>query len=422
MKTAFCFDLDGTLTKNEILPILSKEVGLFDEISALTIATVKGVLPFKKSFLLRCRLLDGIKISRVQEIVEKIELYEEIINFIHCHKEDCFVITGNLDVWVEGLIKKIGCRSFASIAEVENDSLVKVVKVLNKADAIKEIRKEYDQIVAIGDGMGDVPMFENADISIAFGATHPPIETLLEYANFVSFDQKSLVSIMSPLTGEHPATLPIIISAAGLGSRLEMNLPKCLVEVGNKKIIDYQLDLLKEKENIRMVIGFMENEVMDYVSAIRKDIVFVRNPNYKFTSNSHSLHLASKHIDAPFISLDGDIIIEPNSFADFLKRCEEGESIIGYTLAKSEVAVYVVLCDNEELIVDFSLTRPDKEFAYEWTGLAYLNNIKIESQASYVFERIKEFLPLKAQIVECHEIDTPDDLENASRAIVHYFN
>ena len=48
MSSAFCFDLDGTITKDEILPILSREIGLFEEISALTDATINGVIPFRK--------------------------------------------------------------------------------------------------------------------------------------------------------------------------------------------------------------------------------------------------------------------------------------------------------------------------------------------------------------------------------------
>ena len=45
MTTAYCFDLDGTLTRQELLPLIASSVGLEDEISVLTQATIDGLLP-----------------------------------------------------------------------------------------------------------------------------------------------------------------------------------------------------------------------------------------------------------------------------------------------------------------------------------------------------------------------------------------
>ena len=41
-----------------------------------------------------------------------------------------------------------------------------------------------------------------------------------------------------------------IVSAAGIGSRLGLNTPKCLVRVGGLRIIDYQLELLRDVEDV----------------------------------------------------------------------------------------------------------------------------------------------------------------------------
>lgn len=35
MKTAYCFDLDGTVTWDEILPVLLHHMGLYDEIEEI---------------------------------------------------------------------------------------------------------------------------------------------------------------------------------------------------------------------------------------------------------------------------------------------------------------------------------------------------------------------------------------------------
>lgn len=199
MKTAFCFDLDGTITSQEILPILAKEVDLYDEISTLTKVTMDGLIPFEKSFKLRVRLLSDIPISRVQTVIDGIELQKDIINFIKNNKDDCFIVTGNLDIWIEKAVKKIGCKVYSSIAEYDGEKLKGIKKILNKSDAVIDLKKKYDRVIAIGDGMNDALMFEAADISIACGSVHDPVETLIELADFVTYNQKGLCNILNTL-------------------------------------------------------------------------------------------------------------------------------------------------------------------------------------------------------------------------------
>ncbi|MDR7119208.1 HAD family phosphatase [Rheinheimera soli] len=197
---AYCFDLDGTLTRLELLPMIANEIGLHEEISALTEATIKGVIPFRKSFLLRCRLLNEISVSRVNEIVQEIPLYEAIVNFINANSQNCFVVTGNLDVWVLCLQKKIKARFYCSKASVKDNFIKSIDTVLEKSDAIDEIRRlGFEQIIAIGDGMGDVSMFEKADVGIAFGATHEPIQSLIEHSNYITFSETALCKLLNTL-------------------------------------------------------------------------------------------------------------------------------------------------------------------------------------------------------------------------------
>jgi len=201
-----------------------------------------------------------------------------------------------------------------------------------------------------------------------------------------------------------------IISAAGLGSRLGLNIPKCLIEINGKPLIEYQLDLLKAVEDIRIIVGFMEHKVIDCVRKLRNDVVFVRNPNYKTTSNAYSLHLGTKDLKEPFIIVDGDLLIEKPSFDSFLSRCSGESSIIGITKSKTEDAVFVSLDEKCEKVRSFHRTpRGD----YEWTGIAYLKGIPIKSIGKYVFSEIEPFLPLACHNIVCFEIDTPEDLDLA---------
>jgi phosphoserine phosphatase len=200
MSTAFCFDLDGTVTRSELLPIIAEEVDLVEEIGLLTEATIKGILPFEKSFRLRCRLLSSVPVSVVNDAVRKVELDHGLIDFIAENSERCFVVTGNLDVWIAPLLERVPCAFFSSRAEVENDTLGRVTHVLDKSEAIRELRADFDTIVAVGEGMNDVPMFEHADVGIAHGAIHEPSETLRRLSDYWTVGGSGLCRLLSSLS------------------------------------------------------------------------------------------------------------------------------------------------------------------------------------------------------------------------------
>ena len=68
-RVAFCFDLDGTVIRGEILPHLARLIDLTDEMQLLTTLTMQGFIPFEHSFRLRVKLLSEIPISTAQEMV-----------------------------------------------------------------------------------------------------------------------------------------------------------------------------------------------------------------------------------------------------------------------------------------------------------------------------------------------------------------
>ena len=74
MNKIYCFDLDGTITSQELLPLMAAELNLYEEISALTEATINGLIPFERSFKLRCKLLSDVPLEKVQEVANKVKL------------------------------------------------------------------------------------------------------------------------------------------------------------------------------------------------------------------------------------------------------------------------------------------------------------------------------------------------------------
>lgn len=207
----------------------------------------------------------------------------------------------------------------------------------------------------------------------------------------------------------HPVKYAVI-SAAGMGSRLGLNMPKCMIDIHGRRIIDYLLDLLEEIENVRIVVGFMEELIIEHVRKLRDDVVFVRNPNFQTTSNAHSLWLATRDLDEPFIAIDGDMLINRESFSGFLDACKGGDSIVGVAKSNTEEAVYVKLNDQGQVL---AFHRKPRE-VYEWCGIACMSGMQIpQGEQTYVYSVLENYLPLTARIIDCYEIDTPTDLDHA---------
>lgn len=194
----FVFDLDSTITKKEILPEISVLIGMEKEIREVTESTMRGEIPFEESFLKRVKILSGISVKEVNKLVSNIPLNEEIVNFIKENRERCYIVTGNLDIWISGLMNKIGIMDhcFCSIAEDDNDTVGKVLKIANKLDTVMSFDRP---IVVVGDGDNDSEMANQADIGIGFGGVRPIAPSLLNVIDYAFYDEKKCADFLRGL-------------------------------------------------------------------------------------------------------------------------------------------------------------------------------------------------------------------------------
>lgn len=200
----------------------------------------------------------------------------------------------------------------------------------------------------------------------------------------------------------------VIISCAGMGNRLGLGTTKALVEVEGKPLIMHHLEKLKDESDIRVVVGYQAEKVINVVRKYRKDVVFVFNHNYRETGTGASVALASQYANEYILSLDGDLIIHPDDMKKILECYHEFVSGgIPYTDEPWMLQTYKD--DGKEFVSAFSKNIGN----YEWNGITQMKSAKIKNGQGHVFQLIEPYLPIPFLELRTREIDTVNDYERA---------
>ena len=190
--TKFIFDLDGTVTREETLPLIAKHFSVEEEIMELTKNTVDGRIPFIESFIRRVYVLGKLPVDEIAALLGRVKLYDLLCSFINEHKENCCVATGNLADWVRQLNDVVQCEFFCSEGTIKNNSVKKLTNILRKENVVNWYKSEGHKVVFIGDGNNDVEAMRCADIAIASGLTHEPAMSVLSVADYLIYDEETL--------------------------------------------------------------------------------------------------------------------------------------------------------------------------------------------------------------------------------------
>lgn len=170
-----------------------------------------------------------------------------------------------------------------------------------------------------------------------------------------------------------------IIMAAGKGSRLgnlTENLPKSLLEIKGRRILDINIAMLHKYGiwDITIVTGFMNEKFIEATEGI-PGITLVYNPFYEFANVIGSYYMGMGHLHDDFIYLHADTICAPGIFEELLNS--EGDIVL---------PVDTKSCDDEAMkvrlekgkVVEITKQMLPEDAAGEFIGITKIKKNVIE--------------------------------------------
>jgi UDP-N-acetylglucosamine diphosphorylase/glucosamine-1-phosphate N-acetyltransferase len=217
-----------------------------------------------------------------------------------------------------------------------------------------------------------------------------------------------------------------VILAAGEGQRLRpltANMPKPLIPVGGKPIMEYIVEALKDNrvEDIIVVVGYKEDMVRQYFGDGKEwgvNIKYVRQKNQIGIANA--VLQVENEIDEDFLLIYGDNVIESACVREALNT--QPNTILA-TYSKKAYRYGVVQMEGTKLV---KLGDEGGEENIIFTGISHLNREvfskirEVSTSGDYSFPSVLNSMQINVKVVKCLWMDAIypwDLLDLNSRAL-----
>lgn len=233
----------------------------------------------------------------------------------------------------------------------------------------------------------------------------------------------------------HDTKIRALILAAGRGSRLggaAEEVPKCLLEVGRRALIDHQIEALADAGigPVTMVVGYAASEIREAVG-IRAE--YVTNRRWDRTNSLYSFWLAREQLVGPTVILNSDVLFSPEILERLLETEGDAFAIDSSSgQAREQMKVEIV----EGRLADMRKDLPQELVAGENVGILKLTYETIQellAEADSLIEAGQEkswlgsavrkvaqsraMTPVDVADLPWVEIDFPNDLERARKEV-----
>lgn len=194
--------------------------------------------------------------------------------------------------------------------------------------------------------------------------------------------------------------ITVIICCAGMGTRLGIGTTKALVNVCGKPIILHQMDAFKQVSDIRIVVGFQAERLIEVVNRERKDIMYAFNYDFQSTGQAESLSKALIGLKKYTVIVDGDALYNPEDLLELLSY--KGECL-GICPIYSDEPIYANT--SNEYVTELNENYGEVEYSC----IAKVLSDNLKKSKGQVYEMLNKLLPIHSITVRTRDIDTPDD-------------
>lgn len=229
-----------------------------------------------------------------------------------------------------------------------------------------------------------------------------------------------------------------LILNSGRGERLRPlteDKPKALIKIGDKTILEYQIDNLIECgiRNIIITTGPFEDKIKKHVKEKYHDlnVSYLNNPRYETTNYIYSMWLTKELIDDDIILLHGDLLFEEKLLERLINEKNANCVLVNRKIKAPEKDFKAVIENNRVVKIGVEFfgenafsSAPLYKFSQS-DFLCWLDEIEkfiekdeLKSYAEDAFNKISDKIVLRPLYFDdelCMEIDTIEDLEIARK-------
>jgi len=192
-------DMDSTLITIECIDEIADFKGIKSEVAAITGSAMRGEIDFAQSLAQRVALLAGLPMADLESVYDdRLRISPGAERMLAAFKAAGAVtalVSGGFTFFTERLKERLDLDfTLANRFEVKDDRLTgridgDVVDAQAKARAIRDLRARHPGLVVVmGDGANDLPMFGEADVSVAYRAKPVVREQATHTIDFCGLD------------------------------------------------------------------------------------------------------------------------------------------------------------------------------------------------------------------------------------------
>jgi phosphoserine phosphatase len=195
-------DMDSTLVSIETIDEIADIHGIRKQVAEITEKAMCGEVNFSEGLIQRVALLKGLDHSVLQRVYDERIMFnpgaEKMLKQMKIAGIKTMLISGGFTFFTDKLKDRLGLDyTFANTLEIVNGKLTgrlvgEVFGAKGKGQVLNKICNELgfkkENLIAIGDGANDLPMFAEAGVSIAFHAKPIVQENATYSINHVGLD------------------------------------------------------------------------------------------------------------------------------------------------------------------------------------------------------------------------------------------